>query len=80
MATFAISRSPSGYTASVDGQDLGREVDAAAFRPVTVGKEVTGLAKTFGEAVNDANSNVRDVTPAVAPNNYATTKPQGLGV
>jgi hypothetical protein len=54
MATFAISRSPNGYSASVDDQDIGREVDAAKFNtPPSFGQEATGLSKTFGSAVND---------------------------
>ena len=69
MAVFSISRSPSGLTASVDGQDVGRDVDAAQFH---VGKVATGLSATFVGAVNDIRANAGDITvathkPAVAP-------------
>ena len=75
MATFSIARSNNGFTASVDGQEIGNKVDAAEFR--SVGKVVTGLASTFGDAVNDAQANAVDVT---SPAQKFAAKPKGMDV
>lgn len=76
MATFAISRSTTGdgFTASVDGKDIGNKVDAAEFR--SVGDLSIGLTSKFGDAVNDVSAKVQSVAPAVA----TTFKPQGMDV
>lgn len=77
MAVFAISRSNSGFTASVDGADIGREVDAAKFhKPASLEKESTGLAKIFGDAVNDAQFEAQ--AAPVAERKIAAVKPQSF--
>jgi hypothetical protein len=71
MAVFSVQKDS---TIVVDGVNYGREMDAAPFHN-SVGKEVTGLASKFGDAVNDVRANAGDITGVVAK---ATLKPQGF--
>lgn len=65
MTVFSIHQGATGFLASANGVDAGNKIDASGFR---VGTVVTGLARTFGDAVNGMHNNGIDITtPATAP-------------